>query len=121
VRGETLVADTTVPQGFSFSGTPITFDPTGVLPITANQRLADLDAHSQAGQRAREFAQLLTDLLTALHKTFAGDLDAFDPAIGLMFQLESAGQQVCATEVVVNGQPSGRNAGPTWEFLQAMN
>jgi hypothetical protein len=117
VRGRTLVADSTVPQGFSFTGSAVPFDSSGVFPITANQRLADLNAQSQAGQLALQFARTFTDMLTALHETFAGDQDAFGPAVGLMFELESVGEQLCATEVVVNGQPTGRNAGPTWEFL----
>jgi hypothetical protein len=36
-----------------------------------------------------------------------------------MFDLEAAGQELCATEILVDGQPTGRNAGPTWEFLPA--
>ncbi len=117
VRGKQLVADDAVPQGFSFTGSPIPFDPGGVLPITANQRLADLDPHSDAGQKATEFAQTLSTLLTALHNTFAGDPTAFTPARGIMGALESIGEELCATEIVVDGQPTGRNAGPTWEFV----
>lgn len=117
IKGNELVADSTVPQGFSFTGAEIPFDPAGVFPITANQRLADLDPQSEAGQKAVKFARSLTDLLTALHKTFAGDLAAFDPAFDLMFALKRAGQDLCKTEIVVDGQPTGRNAGPTWEFL----
>ena len=90
----------------------------GVLPITANQRLADLDPHSDAGQKATEFAQTLSTLLTALHNTFAGDPTAFTPARGIMGALESIGEELCATEIVVDGQPTGRNAGPTWEFVR---
>lgn len=117
VRGKELVADTTVPQKFSFSGPAIPFDSGGVFPITANQRLGDLDPQSDAGQNAVAFARALTALLTALHNTFAGNLSAFDPAFDLMTALKRAGQKVCATEIVVNGQPTGQNAGPTWEFL----
>ena len=116
-RGRELVADSSVPQGFSFTGPEVPFDSTGVFPITANQRLADLDPQSAAGQKATEFARILTSLLTALHNTFAGDLTAFRPARGLMGRLEAAGEAVCATEIVIDGQPIGRNAGPTWEFL----
>jgi Ferritin-like len=117
VRGKELVADATVPQGFSFTGSAIPFDSSGVFPITANQRLADLDPQSEAGQKAMDFAQLLSKLLTALHNTFSGDPTAFGPARGLMGALEATGEEVCATEIVVNGQPTGRHAGPTWEFL----
>ncbi|MEV0670442.1 ferritin-like protein [Mycobacterium sp. NPDC050441] len=119
IKGKELVTDSTVPQGFSFTGPEIPYDPAGVLPITANQRLSDLDLQSEAGQKAMKFAQSLTDLLTALHKTFAGDLAAFDPAFDLMFALKRAGQDLCKTEILVDGQPTGRNAGPTWQFLPA--
>ncbi|WP_454789199.1 ferritin-like domain-containing protein [Mycolicibacterium lutetiense] len=120
IKGRELVADSTVPQGFSFTGPEIPFDPAGVFPITANQRVADLDPQSEAGQKAVKFARSLTDLLTALHKTFAGDLTAFDPAFDLMFALKRAGQDLCQTEIVVSGQPTGRNAGPTWELLPSI-
>jgi hypothetical protein len=116
-RGRELVADTTVPQGFSFTGPAIPFDSGGVFPITANQRLADLDPQSEAGQKAMAFARSLTDLLTALHNTFAGDLTAFDTAFDLMSDLKVAGEDVCKTKILVDGQPTGRHAGPTWEFL----
>jgi hypothetical protein len=116
-RGKELVADTTVPQGFSFTGSAIPFDPAGVFPITANQKLADLDPQSEAGQKAMKFARSLTALLTSLHNMFAGGPTAFDPAIGMMTALKRAGQDLCKTKIVVDGQPTGRNAGPTWEFL----
>ncbi|KHO27407.1 hypothetical protein QQ44_08060 [Mycolicibacterium setense] len=119
IKGRELVADSTVPQGFSFTGPEIPYDLTGVFPITANQRLTDLDPQSDAGQKAVKFARCLTDLLTALHKTFAGDPTAFDSVFDLMFALKRAGQDLCKTEVVKDGQPTGRNAGPTWEFLTA--
>jgi hypothetical protein len=119
VHGKTLIADPTVAQGFSFTGDPIPFDPDGVFPITPNQRLADLDAHSEAGQQARKFAGLFTQPLTALQKSFAGQPTEFPSAVGLMFDLLDAGKKLCAIEVVVDGQPTGRNAGPTWKFLPA--
>jgi hypothetical protein len=121
VRAKKLVADSTAPQGFSFTGDPIPFDPAGVLPITANQRLADLDSQSQAGQRAARFARTFTQMLTALQNTFSGQPTAFGSAVSLMFGLEAAGADLCGTAAVVNGQPTGRNAGPTWEFLATIN
>jgi hypothetical protein len=117
VRGKALIADSTVPQGFSFTGSAIPFDSAGVFPITANQRLADLDPQSQAGKKATGFSRTLTDLLTVLQDAFAGDPTAFGPAFDLMSDLKAAGEELCATEVVADGQPTGRHAGPTWEFL----
>jgi len=117
VRGKYLVADPTSPKGFSFTGDPIPFDPGGVFPINANQRLADLDPNSEAGQQAQDFARVLTRMLTALQNTFGGNPTASGQAIGLMYRLESIGKELCAIEVVAGGKPTGRNAGPTWEFL----
>ena len=118
-RGKELVPDSTAPQGFSFTGAPVPFDADGVFPITANQRLAELDPNTEAGKLAKQFAQTLTEMLTALHKTFAGEPNAFAGARGLMFDLESTGMQLCATPVQVDGQPTEQNAGPPWELVIA--
>jgi hypothetical protein len=83
--------------------------------VWAERRIDD------AGQPARQFADIFTKMLTELQKTFPPDQEADQEAFGsardLMSNLNSAGRKLCATEVLVNGQPTGRNAGPTWEFL----
>lgn len=117
VEGHLLVRDQTVPQGYSFTGAEVPFDPDGVWPISSNQKLRDLDPDSQAGGRARQFAQGFTNLLKALHQTFNGEPGEFDTAMGLMFEMNATGETLCATDAVYAGNPTGRKAGPTFEYL----
>jgi hypothetical protein len=56
VKGRRVIPDPRASHGFSFTGAPLPFDADPVGPITANQKLRDLDADSQAGRRARQFA-----------------------------------------------------------------
>ena len=118
VEGRQLVRDSQAEGGFSFSGPRIEFDPTGVWPIESNQKLRDLDPDSQAGRRARQFAYSFTKLLKALQETFSGNPQAFASAFALMFELKLAGQMLVATPAVFAGRPTGRNAGPAFEYLE---
>lgn len=117
VSGHLLVADPNVPEGYSFTGDDVSFDPDGVWPISPNQKLQDLDPDSQAGQRAHQFARGFTDLLKALHQTFNGQPGEFDTAMGLMFEMKTTGQRLCSTDAVYAGSPTGSKAGPTFEYL----
>jgi Ferritin-like len=118
LKGHMLVADASVPQGFSFTGDPVPFDAGGVLPITANQKLADLDADSEAGKAAHHFSDIFTKMLKALHRTFNGEPGAYQSeALRHMGDLTVAGQTLCATDAVSGGHPTGRKAGPTFEYL----
>lgn len=117
IKGRRLVPDAAAPSGFSFTGEVIPFDPSTVWPITANQQLRDLDADSQAGRRARQFAYSFTKLLKALQQTFDGTPEAFSTAMSLMFELKLAGQMLCSSPAILSGKPTGRNAGPAFEYL----
>jgi hypothetical protein len=117
VKGHLLVANQSVPGKHSFTGADVPFDPDGVWPITPNQKLRDLDPDSPAGQRARQFASDFTNLLSALQQAFNGEPDMSDTAMGLMYQMTQAGQTLCATDAVHAGSPTGRKAGPTFEYL----
>lgn len=117
VKGRRLLPDANAPSGFSFSGELIPFDASAVWPITANQKLRDLDPDSQAGRRARQFAYSFTKLLKALQQTFEGKPEAFATAMSLMFELKLAGQMLCSAPTTFSGQPTGKNAGPAFEYL----
>jgi hypothetical protein len=122
IKRHKLVPDSHVPEGYSFSGDLVPFDASGVLPITPNQKLRDLDPESKAGGLAHQFADTFTQLLKALHQTFNGHLDAFGRSRDLMLELEfTVGQQLCATDAVSGGHPTGRKAGPPFEYLTQNN
>lgn len=117
-RLQYLVTNPDAPHGYSFSGS-LPFDGTGVYPLTKNQKIADLDAASEAGRRARQFSFVYMKLLRRLQLTFDGAPDGFDAALALMYELKLAGQVLCSLPAVRNTTPTGLNAGPTFEYVTA--
>jgi len=113
VKGRRLVKDPSMPQGYSYSGKPIVFDPTGVFPMVDNPTQAVLPSNSLVARLANQFDQTYTALLNALQTTVDGDPNNLDVAIGLMYTLRLEAQQLMSTPI-----PSGRgNAGPRWQFV----
>lgn len=108
--------DTSAPDGFSFSGTAIPFDANEVWDLTPNQALNGLDPDSLAGRRASQFSFVFTKLMHALEATFDGNPQAFDQAMGLMFELKLAGQMLVQLPAVTSSAPTGRNAGPVFAY-----
>ncbi|MEP3332920.1 ferritin-like protein [Sedimentitalea sp.] len=111
-----IKADPNSPVGFSFSGDAIAFDDQAVWNITPNQKLSDLDRNSLAGRRASQFSFVYSKLMNALHSAFTGAPEQFEVAMGLMFELKLAGQMLVQIPAVSNGQPTGLNAGPVFEY-----
>ena len=117
-RLKRIKKDPGVPEGYSFSGPDIPFDPAAVWNITPNQKLSDIDRDTLAGRRASQFAFVFTKLMHALDKSFSGEPEYFDVAMGLMFELKLAGQLLVTLSAVKNGAPTGLNAGPTFQLIQ---
>lgn len=112
LKGRELVADSSVEEGFSYSGEPIRFDPAGVFPAKANVKLADIPVDSPARQLAEQFNQDYTTMLRELHRAVNGEPDRMGEATNLMrFPLRQGAIQLMRTEI----EP-GVNAGPTFEF-----
>ena len=115
-RGKRIVADTSRPEGYSFSGPPVPFDASRVLPLTPNQRLADLPPNSQSERYARQFAFVFTKLLNVLQNCFDGQPDRFDDAMGVMFELKLVGQKL----VQLDAGNTGLMAGPVFARVDAI-
>jgi hypothetical protein len=105
-HGYHLVPDTSAPDGYSYMGTPIDFDPGGVWAMPANPRLAQYPAESRSRFIAGQFSLTYTRLLHALHEMFNGAPGNLDAALGIMFELRLLAQDVLATPDT-NGQPTG--------------
>ncbi|MBY0432378.1 MAG: hypothetical protein K2Q10_14370, partial [Rhodospirillales bacterium] len=56
-------------------------------------------AGSRARRLATEFEGTYTRLLNALHRTFNGQPDAFDGAMGLMYEMRLLAHEVLSTPV----------------------
>jgi len=111
-RGKQLVPDATAPNGFSFTGPPIPFDPAGVFPMADNPDTTKLPAGSRALFLSQQFNYTYTSLLNALHQTFNGQPGRLDTAIGVMFSLRLQAQELMQTPIDANGQ----TAGPAWQY-----
>lgn len=109
-------ADPDVEVGYSFSGDEIPFDEDSVWNITPNQKLADLDSNSQAGRRGSQFSFVFSKLMQSLQSSFTGAPEQFETAMGLMFELKLAGQMLVQLPAIKDGQPTGLNAGPVFEY-----
>jgi hypothetical protein len=110
VHGRRLVRE---PNGFSFTGVPISFDETGVWPMIDNPDTQALDPNSRARLLSEEFNQAYANVLNALHTTFNGEPEHIQPAVGLMFSLTVLAESLMQTPT---GPASEVNAGPSFQY-----
>ena len=96
-HGRRLVPDSSVPEGYSYSGAPVPFDPAQVWPMPANPEIEHYPPRTRARLVAEQFAGTYTRLLHALQQAFSGEPGALDAALGLMFELRLVAQDVLAT------------------------
>jgi hypothetical protein len=112
--GRALVPDTTVPEGFSYSGTPIPFDRTGVWPIVTNPTIEMYPPGTMVRLLADQFDFTYTSLLNALNEAFNGKPDTIGAAMGVMYSLKLQALKLMSTPVPGMG---GVNATPIYRFL----
>ena len=110
----TLVPDNSVPEKYSYSGAPIPYDPTGVLPIIANPNSGLYPLNSKERVESDVFNQIYSNLLRALHTTFNGEPDYLNTAIGLMFDLKL--QAIKLMNIPLSTDPS-THAAPCYEYV----
>jgi hypothetical protein len=106
-----LVPDNTAPNGFSYSGDPVTLDQAGIWDMVANPKLSDYPDGSAARRNADQFNYSYGNLLNSLHDTFNGEPDRLDHAIGLMYELRLAADRLIGIKL-----SNGKQATPTFEY-----
>ncbi|MEE3624464.1 ferritin-like protein [Nitrospirillum sp. BR 11752] len=112
VAGHRLVRDPMAPQGYSFTGAPVPFEPEGVIQFVENSHLSDYAPDTLAYSGVAQANYTYTSLLNALHTTFNGEPNKLRASLGLMFEL-----RLVVLEKVVN-QPADGSA-PTGDTLYA--
>lgn len=104
VKGRRLITDHDAQSGFIYGGAPIVLDTANVWNMQSNPPAPDtLPVGSDARRTAIAFAYGYTSLLTALHGVFNGAPATIGRAMGLMYQLRLAAQDVLRTPLP--GQP----------------
>jgi len=114
-KGFHLVPDATAPNGYSYTGPPIPFDPAGVFPMVTNPGQVALPAGSMVAQMADQFDATYSSLLNALNGTFNGAPENLNVAMGLMYSLRVQAQDLMQQPI---GNGTTGNAGPRWLFSE---
>lgn len=114
--GKKLVQDPTT-KAYSFSDDPndqIPFDPSLVPNMWPNPKMADYPKASQVYENARLFNYNYTTLLNSLHRTFNGEPELIQTALGNMYSL-----RLYALKLLALPDPNhpGYVAGPSFEYL----
>lgn len=86
-NGRRLVPDPKAEEGFSYTGDPVVFTPSGVHPMITDPELAFYPPGTAAGNLTAQFNRTYRHLLVALQKTFTGRPTALNAAMGVMYEL----------------------------------
>lgn len=116
-NGRRLVPNPSIPQGYSFSGPAVPFDPKAVYPLAPNTKVADLPVGSEQQRLASLFNQNYSRLLLALHRAFNGDPGFIESTLGLMFDIKLTGERLAS--LPYPGR-DGFNVGPPFEWSPAV-
>lgn len=100
-------------NGYSYTGAPIPFDPTGVFPMIDDPGLHQYSDKSEARIKSEMFNKSYTNLLHSLHQVFNGNPGDLTKAIGVMFSLTVQARDLMNTPVEPG---SDQMAGPSFRF-----
>lgn len=98
-------------QKYIYSGSPIPFDPNGVLPVIENPTASAYPAGSQARHVCDTFNYTYTSLLKTLHMTFNGSPNRLGNALGLMESLKEQAMNLMDIDL-----GNGIKAGPNFAY-----
>lgn len=114
VKGKTLVADPKAKVGYSYSGPSILFDDSKIPNMKENPKMSNYPMDSLAYVNSKLFNYNYTSLLNSLHRTFNGEPDQINAAMGLMFTL-----RLYALKLLAIPDPNDPTftAGPSYEYV----
>lgn len=114
-HGRRLVPDPAAAEGFSYTGPPVVFTPSGVHPMITDPEPEFYGTGTRAGRLTEEFGRSFRHLLIALQKTFTGQPTALNAAMGLMYELRLT---VLAMATTPDPRPehTGQCVTPCWVY-----
>lgn len=114
-NGRRLIPDPTAAEGYSYTGDPVVFTPSGVHPMIMDPKPELYPADTRAGRLTEEFARSFRHLLVALQRTFTGHPSALNAAMGVMYELRL---QVIAMTTTPDPRPEHANqcVTPCWVY-----
>src|SRR5262249_12951082 len=113
--GRRLVPNPAVPQGYSYTGPEIPFDPAAVWDFPDDTKTADYPDGSDERTRVVAFNAAYSDVLRQVNTAFDGPPETIDDVVDLMLGLRAK-----AVAVVSHTNPAtGRQCGLTFEYVPA--
>ncbi|MBD2502103.1 ferritin-like domain-containing protein [Anabaena azotica] len=111
--GRRLRPDSTTPEGYSYSGDPISLDQDNIWDLVENSKAKMYKPGTMARRLVDQFNYSYTSLLNSLHETFNGKPDSLNTGIGIMIELKLQAQkmtekQIESTDLNDGVSPKGR-------------
>lgn len=97
IKGRRLIPRPGRRPPYAFAGDRVHLDARDVWDMDDDPKVAKYKAGSLSRRRADQFNYSYTYLLNSLHRTFNGQPEELDHAMGLMFELRLLSQQVLST------------------------
>jgi hypothetical protein len=114
-RGRELVTDATAPNGYSYTGPELAFDPADVWNTPDDPKAADYPSGSAERTKVDSFNRAYSDLLRLLQQAFDGAPNKVVAAVNSMRVLRLAAGQV----VQMTDPHTGKQLGLTFEYMPA--
>jgi rubrerythrin len=114
-RGKELVKDATAPNGYSYSGAALAFDPASIWDIPDNPKAADYPNGSVERGKVDEFNRAHSDVLRLLQQAFDGTPAMISAAVDSMRNLRLVARDVVSKV----DSHTGKQLGLTFEFIPA--
>jgi len=118
VKGRRLIPSPGSTPPFVYGGEPVSLDVQNIWDMDDDPKAAKYKVGSRSRQRADQFNYSYTRLLNSLHRTFNGQPEELDKAMGLMFELRLLSQQVLSTtaEWADPAVTAGKQTGLSFEY-----
>jgi rubrerythrin len=114
-HGRELVADSSSPKGYSYTGTEIPFEPTQIWNIPDNPKISDYPDGSVERDKVEAFSRAYSNMLRILQRAFDGAPAQIGAARAAMHQLLNF-----ADSLFITTDPnSGKQLCPTFEYIAA--
>lgn len=98
-HGKRLIADSSSPSGYSFSGEAVPLNEEDIYNLTQNAKASDFDEGSYARRYADQTNVIYSALLNSLHNTFNGEPQKLDEAMGIMYEFRLSVQKLVTIDV----------------------
>lgn len=99
VEGFALVRDPMTDLGYSYTGYPIPFAATGVIPIVTNAKMADYPAGSKIARYAAQFNSLYRAMLEAIESVYIAGMCNNANIVGLMIDMKIIAQRLTSLPI----------------------